>query len=159
MRKIDLAQFVTILANIGVLAGIVFLAFEIRQNTAQMRAEAAASVHQDLQRLNEALYQDREFAEFIVRAEQSFSSLDDVDKRRAANYFFSEQNLADFVMGLSEDGLSDVSVDIVDVYLAQFKSMPGRAEFVDEYIRKRNIAGAENAAMRSEVLYRRLLEE
>lgn len=34
MKKIDLGQTVTILANIGVIAGIVFLAVELRQNTA-----------------------------------------------------------------------------------------------------------------------------
>jgi hypothetical protein len=33
MRKIDLGQTITILANIGVIAGIVFLALELRQNT------------------------------------------------------------------------------------------------------------------------------
>jgi len=159
MKKIDLGQSITILANLGVIAGIAFLAFEVRQNTAQMRAEAAASVHQDLQRLNEALYEDREFAEFILQAEQSFSSLDAVDKRRAANFFFSELNLADFIMGLSEDGLSDVSVAVVDIYVAQFKSMPGRAEFVDEYIRNQPLVELKNAAMRSDELYQRLVQD
>ena len=33
MKKIDLGQTITILANVGVIAGIIFLAFEIRQNT------------------------------------------------------------------------------------------------------------------------------
>jgi hypothetical protein len=32
MKKIDLGQTITILANIGVIAGIVFLALEVRQN-------------------------------------------------------------------------------------------------------------------------------
>ena len=33
MKKIDLSQTITILANLGVIAGIVFLAIEINQNT------------------------------------------------------------------------------------------------------------------------------
>ena len=38
MKTIDLGQTIQVLANIGVIAGIVFLAFEIRQNTAAMRS-------------------------------------------------------------------------------------------------------------------------
>jgi len=37
MRKIDIGQTITILANIGVIAGIVFLALELRQNTAAVQ--------------------------------------------------------------------------------------------------------------------------
>ena len=40
MKKIDLGQTVTILANLGVIAGIVFLAVELRQNNALMAAQA-----------------------------------------------------------------------------------------------------------------------
>ena len=41
MKKIDLGQAVTILANIGVIAGIVFLGYEMRQNTAAIQATTA----------------------------------------------------------------------------------------------------------------------
>ncbi len=34
MKKIDLGQTISILANFGVIAGIVFLGLEIRQSTA-----------------------------------------------------------------------------------------------------------------------------
>ena len=40
MKKIDLGQSITILANLGVLAGLVFLGIEIRQNTSIARANA-----------------------------------------------------------------------------------------------------------------------
>ena len=40
MKKIDLGQTVGILANIGVIVGIVFLAIEIRQNNELMEADA-----------------------------------------------------------------------------------------------------------------------
>ena len=36
MKKIDLGQTITILANLGVIAGIVFLAIEVRQNQASL---------------------------------------------------------------------------------------------------------------------------
>ena len=40
MKKIDLAQAVTILANVGVIAGIVFLGIELQQNNALLTADA-----------------------------------------------------------------------------------------------------------------------
>ena len=36
MKKLDVGQMITILANLGVIAGIVFLAVEIRQNQASL---------------------------------------------------------------------------------------------------------------------------
>ena len=43
MKKIDLGQTITILANIGVIAGIGFLALEVHQNNELMSAEARRS--------------------------------------------------------------------------------------------------------------------
>jgi len=43
MKKIDLGQAVQTLANFGVIAGIVFLAFEIQQNTEMTRAQMTQS--------------------------------------------------------------------------------------------------------------------
>ena len=40
MKKLDLGQALTILANVGVIAGIIFLAFELRQNNEFLAAEA-----------------------------------------------------------------------------------------------------------------------
>lgn len=40
MKKIDLGQTITILANIGVISGIAFLALELRQNTAAVQGAA-----------------------------------------------------------------------------------------------------------------------
>ncbi len=40
MKKLDFGQAVTILANVGVIAGIIFLAIEIRQNNELMMADA-----------------------------------------------------------------------------------------------------------------------
>ena len=42
MKKIDVGQSITILANIGVIVGIAFLAIEINGNTAAVRAQELA---------------------------------------------------------------------------------------------------------------------
>ena len=44
MKKIELGQIITILANIGVIAGIVFLAIELQQNNKLLEAQAISVV-------------------------------------------------------------------------------------------------------------------
>ena len=44
MKKLDLGQTVGILANLGVIAGILFLAIELRQNNQLLRVEAIGTV-------------------------------------------------------------------------------------------------------------------
>jgi hypothetical protein len=45
MKKIDLGQTITILANVGVIAGIVFLAIELQQNNALLETEIRSIPH------------------------------------------------------------------------------------------------------------------
>ena len=46
MKKIDLGQSIGILANLGVIAGIVFLGLELRQNNSLLAAQARYSLRQ-----------------------------------------------------------------------------------------------------------------
>jgi hypothetical protein len=46
MKKIDLGQAIQILANLGVLAGIVFLALEVSQNTNAIRISTVQGLQQ-----------------------------------------------------------------------------------------------------------------
>ena len=154
--KLEKFQIVEVVGVIAVVLSLLFVAFEIQQNTAQMRAEAAYSVHQDVQRLNEAIYQDGDLADLITRAEQSFESLDLIERQRATAYSFSQLNLADFIMGLQEEGISDVSFRIVDIQLKQFRSMPGRREFVESVVRPSN---EPEHYFRSDEFYRQLVSE
>jgi hypothetical protein len=43
MKNIDLGQTIQTLANIGVIAGIVFLIFELRQNNAALESQSRMS--------------------------------------------------------------------------------------------------------------------
>lgn len=43
MKKLDLGQTITILANLGVIAGIIFLAIELQQNNQLLGAQARAT--------------------------------------------------------------------------------------------------------------------
>ena len=68
MKKIDLGQTITILANLGVIAGIIFLAVELRQNNRLLSAEAQFSRRQSEQARDFMLIQSGELADVLVRA-------------------------------------------------------------------------------------------
>ena len=58
MKKIDLSQTISILANIGVIAGIVFLGVEIRQNTRSQEASSYQVLMAGIARFNEVEISD-----------------------------------------------------------------------------------------------------
>jgi len=144
MKKSDLGQIITILANVGVVIGLVFLTLEIRQNNAQMRAQGAYSINQSVETLNQAIYSDKEFADLLHRGEKSFNDLDPVEQSRLATFFFSEINLAQYILSLEDEGLSDLHFRYVDFKVDQFRTMPGRKEFVDAYVRSSTYFGRDD---------------
>ena len=144
MKKFDLAQVITILANVGVVIGLVFLTLEIRQNNAQMRAQGAYSIYQSVETLNQAVYLDKEFADLLHRGEKSFDDLDPVEQSRLAAYFFSEIHLAEYILSLEDEGLSDLHFGYVDFKVNQFRTIPGRKEFVEAYVRPSTFSGRED---------------
>ena len=135
MKKIDLAQIITVLANVGVVIGLVFLTLEIRQNNVQLRAEGAYSINESVETLNQAVYLDKEFADLLLRGEKSFIDLEPVEQRRLATYFFSEIYLAQYILSLENEGLSNLDFRYVDFKVDQFRTIPGRKEFVEAYVR------------------------
>ena len=48
MKKIDLSQFIQIIANVGVIAGIIFLGVEINQNSEMMTAQTRNAIAQSV---------------------------------------------------------------------------------------------------------------
>ena len=144
IKKIDFAQLITILANFGVVIGLVFLALEIRQNTAQMRTQGAYSIYQSVETLNQAVYLDEEFADLLHRGEKSFNDLDPVEQSRLATFFFSEVHLAQYILSLEDEGLSDLHFGYVDLKVNQFRTIPGRKEFVEAYVRPSTFLGRDD---------------
>jgi hypothetical protein len=68
MKKIDVGQAVGILANLGVVAGIIFLAIEVGQNNELMRAAARDTQNERIQDYLEQVYMTPGLAEIIVKA-------------------------------------------------------------------------------------------
>ena len=91
MKKLDLGQTISILANIGVIAGIVFLGIEVRQNHVSLneanainRASSSATALEYLNEFRASLAQDEQLAEIWLRG-SSGSELSSVEQVRFFN--------------------------------------------------------------------------
>jgi len=91
LKKIELGQTITILANIGVIAGIVFLAVEVRQNQISLdeanainRASSSATALEYLNEFRTSLAQDEQLADIWLRG-SSGSELSPVEQVRFFN--------------------------------------------------------------------------
>ena len=69
MKKLDLGQAIGILANVGVIAGIVFLGLELRQNNSLLEAEAAHNLLQNRIATSTLILENPEVAELFVKIE------------------------------------------------------------------------------------------
>ena len=68
MKKIEPAQIATLIANIGVIAGIVFLGFELHQNNQLLDAEARTNRAEFLWETHRLPATDEELASLILKA-------------------------------------------------------------------------------------------
>ena len=68
MQRIDLGQTVTILANVGVIAGIAFLALELRQANRIAVVTTELEIRNSFSSLNETFYADDIVAELLAKA-------------------------------------------------------------------------------------------
>jgi hypothetical protein len=68
MKKIDFGQTVSVLANVGVIAGIVFLAYELRQNNELMSADANMRLLDNRVSYWERLATDNDVAALLLKS-------------------------------------------------------------------------------------------
>jgi len=74
MKKIDLAQTINTLANVGVIAGIVFLGLELQQNNRLSAAQAEFNLLQYQTNFAAPALGNPELVDFIVHARQKARS-------------------------------------------------------------------------------------
>ena len=116
-------------ANIGVLGGIIFLAYEIRQNTTQLRSDASYSITEAVNSMNADEYLSPEFADLLNRGKRDFGSLTDVERARFEKFHFSRLNLAEYILVLEAEGLSDLQFEYIDYTIRDIARNPGSREW------------------------------
>ena len=86
MKKIDLGQTVSTLANVGVIAGIVFLAVELRQNNELLQAQTSYNLRESMTEVAEAIYQSRDLASILQKrgAGEVLASVEEVQLKAFA---------------------------------------------------------------------------
>jgi len=126
----DTKSWISLIANLGVVAGLIFVGLEVQQNTTQMRADASNSINEALSVINSALYSDSVFADVVVRGEKSYSSLTETEQRQFAAWVYDRVNLATHILKLENDGLTQVHFPYVDRLAQDFHRSAGIQEFL-----------------------------
>ena len=130
MKPEKLNAWLTLIANFGVIAGLIFLGYEIRQNTIQLRAEALYSINDAISTLNAGVYNDAILADIKVRGEADFSSLNPIEREQFIMYQFDRINLAELYLALKDEGLSDIHFPFDQFLIKEFRSKPGLQQFL-----------------------------
>jgi hypothetical protein len=81
-----LNRWLTLGANLGVVIGIVFLAFELRQNSALLEAEAGRELTQNQISLYNEMLASPEFTEFLAKLKRG-EELTDSEKIRERGFY------------------------------------------------------------------------
>lgn len=128
MKKIDLGQTISILANLGVIAGIVFLGIELQQNNALLAAESrAASLGNRMNLREKAL--DPQIAEVIVRANLN---QDLTPVQRLQLFTLHRMQMEQWEWAYAEAELGEGQLPPLDSIRDLFSRFPGLDEFWKE---------------------------
>jgi hypothetical protein len=130
MKPKKLNAWLTLVANFGVIAGLVFLGYEIRQNTIQLRADALYSINEAISTLNAGIYNDPVLADIKVRGEADFSSLNQIEREQFIMYQFDRINLAELYLALKDEGLTDIHFPFDQFLIKDFRAKPGLQQFL-----------------------------
>ena len=107
-----------------------FLGYEIRQNTTQLRVEALYSINDAISTLNGGVYSDAALADIKVRGEADFSSLNQIEREQFIMYQFDRINLAELYIALKDEGLSDIHFPFDQFLIRDFRTKPGLQQFL-----------------------------
>ena len=114
MSNVKLNQWLTTLANFGVVIGIIFLVIEIRQTSVQIEQNTAAISGQAFFQLSEsssvskiALAQDAGLAELVVRGNEDPGSLTEIDHKRYIDWTRARFNFLEAYWVYRRKGLID----------------------------------------------------
>jgi hypothetical protein len=133
MNRKNLNWWLSSITNVGVLFGLLFVGYEIRQNTVQLRAESSQAITESVNALNAGMYSDPELAEILIRGTEDLGALDSVERARFDAYQFARLNIAEYALDLEREGVSDLNFRYVEWTVRQFNEKPGLRAFIREH--------------------------
>ena len=120
----------TLVANLGVVAGLIFLGYETKQNTAQLRSQASYSINEGISLLNAGIYNDANLAAISVKGYENFHSLDSIQKAQFRAFQFDRINMALHIQILEEEGISNVHFPYIEFVIGEYHANPGLQQFL-----------------------------
>ena len=132
MNREALNWWLTLSANVGVLAGLVFVGLEIQQNTKQLQAEASFTLTEIVNEQNAGIYENAELAELLMRGEQDLATLNPVELKRFSAFQYSRLNTAEYMEDLRKRGLADFNFQYIESVVRQYHTRPGLQAFIRE---------------------------
>jgi len=106
MKKFDFGQTVTVLANVGVIAGIVFLGYELRQNNELLRTDARRGLMENRVEANKRLSDDAQLMPLRLKAARG-EPLTEEDEARLYHDAAVSLTLWEWEWEQFDDGLVD----------------------------------------------------
>jgi hypothetical protein len=142
MKRIDVGQTITILANLGVIAGIVFLAAEISQSNRIAIRDARSELTERTYELQSAILHNPETAELMVKLGEKQAKLTPQEEYRARSYATLIVNLAATINLNWEDGFltEDALARNLQALGGNIRRTPGIAPFLMEMLPQGDVA-------------------
>lgn len=109
MNRKNLNWWLSVVANLGVIGGLVFVGYEVRQNTVQLRAESSRSITETVNALNGGVYSDPELADILLRGTKDLTALNAVERNQFDAFQFARLNIAEYALDLEREGVSDLN--------------------------------------------------
>jgi len=108
MKMDDLNKWLTLAANLGVIAGIIFLAVELRQNSDMIRAQTRANLAEELVDLFSANMNDSDYAAVLLRGNKGLE-LSEVEeyqymRHRTSWVWYWNNVVYQYEMGMYDEG-------------------------------------------------------
>ena len=126
MKLSEWAQIAEIVGGAAIIASLVFVGIEVRENTSVVRAQFDRAIDQQNVSLNIVVAENADFAEVLVRAEVDRDSLDPAELARFDNYCLARFGAYENVVGNFSEGF--VSSQEFDIWTRHFEdrfSRPG----------------------------------
>ena len=145
-----LAELSQIIASLGVIISLIFVALELRKNTAQSKLSNYSDM---INRYNSvyAITNDIRISELIVRGRQSYAALSDAEKLSFGHYLeqvciANESSLVYDEAVVHEKGLSR---SLWAKHIRFHLGFPGAREWFDEFEQQRGFPSTYMSAIRS----------
>ena len=143
MKLKNVNEWLTLTANLGVVAGLVFLALQVRQNTQQLRIQASYSINEGLDMMNSGIYNHQDLAEIVLQGEKDYHSLEPVEGLRFEAFQWSRINLAEHILDLEKNGVPDVHIEYVKFLEDEFGSSSGLQTWFSSVLEQDRWAGSD----------------